>query len=79
MVSGPFTRFAHHHYFEPHGTATLMRDVFDYQSPLGALGKLADRLFLAAHMKRLLIARNTVVKSVAESAEWSKYFASSSS
>ena len=77
MESGPFTRFAHHHYFEPRGAATLMRDVFDYQSPLGPLGKLADRLFLAAHMTRLLAARNAVVKAVAESAEWAKYLASS--
>ena len=75
MVSGPFTRLAHHHYFESRGAATLMRDVFDYQSPLGPLGNLADRLFLAAHLTRLLASRNAVVKAVAESAEWSKYLA----
>jgi ligand-binding SRPBCC domain-containing protein len=75
MVAGPFKRFAHHHFFEPTGSATLMRDVFDYQSPLGLLGRLVDRLFLTAHMTRLLAARNVVVKSVAESGDWLKYLA----
>ncbi len=75
MVSGPFERFAHHHHFERRGDATVMRDVFDYQSPLGPLGRLVDRVFLAAHMARLLNGRNRVVKAVAESAEWSKYLA----
>lgn len=73
MVAGPFKRFVHHHFFEPTGNATLMRDVFDYQSPLGLLGRFADRLFLTAHMTRLLGARNVVVKSVAESGDWLKY------
>jgi ligand-binding SRPBCC domain-containing protein len=73
MVSGPFRRFAHHHYFERRGGGTLMRDVFDYQSPLGPLGRFADRLFLVGHMTRLLTARNAVIKSVAESSDWSTY------
>ena len=42
MVSGPFARFAHDHYFEPSEHGTRMRDVFEYESPLGIIGALAD-------------------------------------
>jgi ligand-binding SRPBCC domain-containing protein len=44
-IHGVFHRFDHDHYFQkaPDG-ATLMRDVFDYNSPLGWLGKIADSL-----------------------------------
>ena len=73
MVSGPFARFAHDHYFESNEHGTLMRDVFDYESPFGIIGALADALLLRGHMVRLLQERNQVVKRVAESAEWQQY------
>jgi ligand-binding SRPBCC domain-containing protein len=73
MVSGPFAHFAHDHYFEPSEHGTLMRDVFDYESPLGIIGALADALLLRRHMVRLLRERNEVVRRVAESAEWQQY------
>lgn len=73
MVSGPFKRFSHDHLFEHSGTGTLMRDIFNYQAPLGPLGRLADWLFLKKYMMRLLEARNIVVKSMAESSQWSQY------
>lgn len=76
MVAGPFRSFTHHHHFESSGDSTVMRDIFDYQPPFGLLGKLADRLFLADRMTRLLGGRNTVLKAVAESSDWSKYVAS---
>jgi ligand-binding SRPBCC domain-containing protein len=66
MVSGPFRRFSHDHLFERRGTGTWMRDVFDYASPFGPLGKLVDALFLRRHMLRLLEERNAVLKRVAE-------------
>lgn len=44
MVSGAFARFDHDHFFEATADGgTLMRDVFDYSSPCGFLGRLADR------------------------------------
>lgn len=68
MVRGAFRRFLHDHYFEslPGGT-TAMKDVFVYESPLGPLGRLADRLFLTAYMRRLLTERNAIIKRMAES------------
>ncbi len=73
MVSGAFRRFDHDHYFETDGAHTVMRDVFDYTSPLGILGNLADWLFLKRYMQRLLVIRNKLIKTVAESGEAEKF------
>ncbi|UEG52505.1 SRPBCC family protein [Mucilaginibacter daejeonensis] len=69
MVSGPFKWFRHYHGFESKGDMTIMTDEFVYRSPLGWLGRLADRWVLTAYMKRLLEERNVVIKQVAESME----------
>lgn len=66
QVRGAFKRFDHDHFFESISGTTLMRDVFDYDSPLGFLGKLADRLFLMNYMRSLLERRNKLIKEVAE-------------
>jgi len=73
MVSGPFTRFDHDHYFEESGAGTTMRDVFDYTSPFGPMGLLADRIVLARYMRKLLADRAVIIKSVAESDSWRSY------
>ena len=46
MVRGAFSRFRHEHQFISTEEGTLMVDTFDYTSPLGPLGMLADWLFL---------------------------------
>jgi hypothetical protein len=43
-----------------------MVDIFDYTSPLGPLGSVADHLFLWRYMTRLLRERNAYLKHVAE-------------
>ncbi len=73
MVSGAFKRFDHDHFFEESDGKTVMRDVFDYDSPLGFLGKIADFLFLENYMKKMLTIRNDLIKQVAESDEWRKF------
>lgn len=67
MVRGAFRRFDHDHRFEACAEGTRMRDVFDYTSPLGVLGRLADALVLERYMRALLEERNRVIKEVAES------------
>ncbi len=52
---------------------TVMRDRFNYGVPFGPLGRLADRLFLTAYMRRWLEARNRELKVVAESERWVRY------
>ncbi len=66
MVAGAFKRFDHDHFFSEESGVTKMEDVFDYQSPLGILGKIADFLFLARYMRNLLVKRNSMIKQVAE-------------
>jgi ligand-binding SRPBCC domain-containing protein len=67
QVSGPFRRFDHDHIFSTDSTATVMRDVFDYESPLGWLGRFADILFLKRYMKSFLEKRSRVIRDVAQS------------
>jgi ligand-binding SRPBCC domain-containing protein len=66
MVSGAFRSFTHLHQFERENDGTRMIDVFTYVSPLGAIGRLADRLFLAEYMRRFLSERAATIKRVAE-------------
>ena len=66
LVSGPFTRFDHDHFFVQEGSATIMRDVFDYESPFGWLGRCADGLFLRSYLVKLLKRRAHFLKAAAE-------------
>ena len=70
MVRGAFQRFDHDHYFATCGEGTEMRDVFDFESPLGLLGRLADVLVLERYLRGLLERRNEEIKRVAESDAW---------
>jgi len=70
MVQGIFRSFDHDHFFEERDGSTLMTDVFAWKSPLGLLGVLADKLFLANYLRRLLQERNRIIKRVAESDQW---------
>jgi ligand-binding SRPBCC domain-containing protein len=73
MVRGAFQRFDHDHFFSQRGELTLMRDVFDFEAPFGILGRIAGRLFLTEYMRRLLVTRNALIKTVAESDQWRDY------
>ncbi|MBL4677075.1 MAG: SRPBCC family protein [Mucilaginibacter sp.] len=66
MVEGAFKSFRHEHRFEVTDNGTIMQDIFDYQSPLGLLGRFTDWLFLKRYMTRLLEQRNRVIKAEAE-------------
>lgn len=71
MVSGAFRSFRHEHHFSVHDKGfTTMKDIFDYESPLGILGHLADFLFLKKYMTRLLEQRNAALKKTAEDGSW---------
>jgi len=70
MVNGAFKKFKHEHHFADSQNGTLMTDFFDYESPLGFLGIIADKLFLKKYMTELLTKRNLVVKEFAESEKW---------
>ncbi len=76
MLRGAFREMKHDHYFEARDGGTILRDRFEFRSPLGPLGRLFDRFFLAGYMRRFLEQRNALLKRAAESDDWKKYLAS---
>ncbi|MCX3061426.1 SRPBCC family protein [Streptomyces beihaiensis] len=57
--AGPFGRWRHAHHFEPDGAGgTVMKDVIDFASPFGLLGRVVDRTVLDRYMRRLISTRN---------------------
>lgn len=73
LVRGIFTRFAHDHDFAAFAGGTRMTDTFDYTSPLGVLGRLADAIVVERYMRALLEERNRVIREVAESLRWREF------
>jgi len=67
MVHGAFKSFRHEHRFTNVNGATLMTDIFTFESPYGWLGAIANQLFLTRYMTNLLKQRNSVIKQFAES------------
>lgn len=74
MVTGAFHSFRHEHRFEPRAPdLTRVTDTFDFRSPLGILGRLADTLFLTRYMRRQLSLRNQHLKEALESDRWPRF------
>ena len=66
MVYGAFKSFKHEHIFISEDNKTVMVDKFDFKSPFGIIGKLANVLFLKRYMTNLLQTRNEFLKIKAE-------------
>lgn len=77
MIRGAFKSMKHDHYFRSlSAQQTEMRDVFCFVAPLGILGRIAESLALHRYMQALLHDRNTMLKQIAESADWQRYLPS---
>jgi len=70
MVKGVFSFITHEHHFHAEKEFTIMVDEFEYGSPLGILGHIADTLFLKGYLRRLLEDRNDCIRRYAESEMW---------
>lgn len=66
MVSGIFKRLRHVHEFHPRDGGTLMRDILEWDAPLGVLGRIADSLFLRRHMTWFVATKQSHLKAIAE-------------
>ena len=66
MTKGRFRRFEHDHWFTADGDGTVMRDVLEFASPLGWLGRLVDGLVLRSYLTRLLQRRAEALRREAE-------------
>ena len=73
QIKGAFKYFKHDHYFTAVAGGTEMRDVFKFESPLGILGRIFNRLVLTNYMKKLLCQRNEFIKTVTSSQEWKAF------
>ena len=67
MVRGAFASLRHVHEFLPRDGGTTMIDTFTFTSPLGPVGAIVDRLFLAGYIRRFLVSRANELKRMAES------------
>ena len=70
QVKGAFKFIKHDHYFNLQQDMVIMKDVFDFQSPFGLAGKLADTIILTKYLKKLLLKRNEIIKEYAETPKW---------
>lgn len=66
MVKGAFKKLRHEHRFEARGNGTPMVDILEFESPLGPLGWLVDRLVLKSYMARFIRDRGQALKRLAE-------------
>jgi ligand-binding SRPBCC domain-containing protein len=66
MVRGAFRSFAHDHWFEEQGGATVMIDDVLFRSPLGLLGRAIDAVVLSGYLRRLIAARGEAIRREAE-------------
>ena len=66
MLKGTFKSLRHQHIFRQEGENTAMTDIFEFESPLGIIGKLFNRFFLKNYMTGFLLERNKLIKATAE-------------
>ncbi|KAB8126111.1 SRPBCC family protein [Gracilibacillus oryzae] len=66
MLKGAFHSFTHKHQFIEESGGTIMIDTFEYKSPFGLIGWIADKLFLEKYMRNFIISRARELKSIAE-------------
>jgi len=66
LVKSTFRSMRHVHEFVPIDGGTLMRDILDWRSPLGLLGRFADKLFVERHMRWFVETKQRALKEIAE-------------
>jgi ligand-binding SRPBCC domain-containing protein len=70
MVEGAFKSMKHEHHFKPIENGTLAIDIFSFETPYGAIGKMINTFYLRRYMEQLLELRNKVIREYAESDKW---------
>jgi ligand-binding SRPBCC domain-containing protein len=62
QAKGPYAHWRHTHTFDEAPGGTLMRDRVDYALPLGPLGAIARRLFVARRLDDIFAFRSQVIQ-----------------
>ena len=72
MEAGSFASFAHDHHFATINDGTRMRDELRFTLPLGPVGRMAEKP-VRRRLEKMLIARNSHLKQIAQSSQWERY------
>nr|WP_133943962.1 SRPBCC family protein [Epilithonimonas xixisoli] len=67
MIQGAFKSMKHQHIFKEKEGKTLMIDIFEFESPLGIIGKIVNQIFLKNYLKKFILERKRMIKEIAES------------
>ncbi len=78
QLKGIFKFIIHDHYFEQKNGKVIMTDLFYFQSPIGIIGRLFDKIVLIKYLKKFLFERNNLIKEYAETSKWKSIVNSSS-
>jgi ligand-binding SRPBCC domain-containing protein len=70
QARGDFKSLRHEHHFKPCDNGTIMIDVFEFETPYGAVGHLINSFYLTNYIKKLLEHRNAFLKKFAEGERW---------
>jgi ligand-binding SRPBCC domain-containing protein len=68
QVEGPFKRWRHRHTIASHEKGSVLRDEVDFETPLGALGRMASPLVVEPRLRRLFEYRHRVTREWCEGA-----------
>jgi ligand-binding SRPBCC domain-containing protein len=66
MLKGAFKSMRHEHHFKEADGKTIMTDTFEYEVPFWIFGEVFNKLVLKNYMRKFLLERNRVIKSIAE-------------
>jgi len=69
QISGPFKRWRHRHFIEPHTDGATLRDEIDYEPPFLIFGALAASLFIEPKLTKMFDYRHEVTRKWAEASE----------
>jgi ligand-binding SRPBCC domain-containing protein len=70
MQQGDFKKMKHEHHFKKVDNGTIMIDILEFESPFNSIGKLFNKLYLTAYLRKMLEKRNLVIKEYAETEKW---------
>lgn len=64
MLSGPYRRWYHRHFFASVPGGVEMRDIVEYELPLGALGRLAHALAVRSQLEAIFDYRHQAITGI---------------
>jgi ligand-binding SRPBCC domain-containing protein len=70
QIEGDFKMMKHEHHFKPCDNGTIMIDLLSFESPYGSIGKVFNSVYLTNYLRKLIEARNNVIREFAESDKW---------